>query len=173
MVKLVGIWHPFNFTEQDGLVSTASYVWDSETLAWIKARQADVDVASLSDSTAANQVAGNASLSSIDTKLSSQATDAKQDYANFESQYVTLSSGTDTTITFSQSVRMVRVTNWDAVNVVLVKNGTISTDTDATASRVGIAPATNVPGGEVFPIVTSTIHIRSAGASVVTVEGFC
>lgn len=113
--------------------------------------------------TAANQVIAQNSLTSID---------AKQDYSNFESNHQTISASTDTTITFSQAVRMVRVTNWDIVNIVLVKNGSISTNSDSTASRVGIAPALNIPNSEIFPITTSSIHIRSAGSSEVTVEGF-
>lgn len=113
--------------------------------------------------TEAAQTTGNGHLSNINTK---------QDYANFESSHQTLSANTDTTITFSASVRLVRVTNWDILNVILVKNGAISSNTDATASRVGIAALLNIPNSEVFPITTSSIHVRSAAASVVTVEGF-
>lgn len=97
---------------------------------------------------------------------------AKQDYAGFETQHVTLSANTDTTITFSAAVRMVRVSNWDITNILLVKNGAISSNTDASASRIGVAAALNLPNGEVYPITTSTIHLRSASTNVVTIEGF-
>lgn len=95
-----------------------------------------------------------------------------QDYANFETQHVTLVANTDTTITFSGTVRLVRVSNWDLTNILLVKNGAISSNTDATASRIGVAAALNLPNGDVYPIITTTIHIRSASTNVVTVEGF-
>lgn len=96
----------------------------------------------------------------------------RDDYTGFESFHQTLVLGTDTTITFSSQVRMVRVTNWDSTARILVKNGAITSNTDATASRVGRAPTPDVPNSEVFPITTNSIHIRSALASEVTVEGF-
>lgn len=115
-------------------------------------------------------LAVNDELNTHTTKLTS--IDNKQDYANFESTHMTLVAGADTTITFSQTVRLVRITNWDIVNRLLVKNGVITSNTDSSASRVGIAPALNVPNSEVFPILTASIHIRSASASEITVEGF-
>lgn len=93
-------------------------------------------------------------------------------YLNFQSTHVTLVASTDTIITFSTAVKFVRVTNWDILNLILVKNGAIATDTDSTCSRVGIAPILNLSNSESFPITTGSIHIRSAGASTVTVEGF-
>lgn len=93
-------------------------------------------------------------------------------YKNFESNHLTLSASTDTTITFTQAVKFVRVTNWDVLNTILVKNGALTSNTDSTASRVGVAPAVNLSNNECFPITTTSIHIRSAAASVVTVEGF-
>lgn len=95
-----------------------------------------------------------------------------QDWTTFEAQHVTLSASTDTTITFASAVRAVQVKNWDVANVVLVKNGAIATDVDASASRVGFAPAANIPNSDWFPIATTTIHIRSAGASICTIEGY-
>lgn len=92
------------------------------------------------------------------------------DFDDFEAQHVTLSASTDTTITASGAARMVRVLNWDTANRVLVKNGAISSDTDAAASRVGKAPAADVPGSRTIPFTTSTIHLRSASTSEVTVE---
>lgn len=94
------------------------------------------------------------------------------DNVGFEAQHTTLTAGTDTTITFAQPVRVVRLSNFDTTNRVLVKNGAITTNTDAAAARVGIAPTANVPGEDYFPYITTTIHLRSAGASEVTVVGF-
>jgi hypothetical protein len=84
MKKEVTIVHPFNFTEDDDLLNATSHVWDVDTLSWVKATQVEAGVGGGGggDASAANQVTGNASLSSIDTKLSSQATAAKQDTAN-------------------------------------------------------------------------------------------
>lgn len=94
------------------------------------------------------------------------------DYGSFEAQHVTLIASTDTTITFAQSVRLVRVSNWDTVNRVLVKDGAIASDGDTSAARVGKAPTADVPNSEVYPISTTTIHLRSVGSSEVTCEGF-
>lgn len=98
--------------------------------------------------------------------------DRHDDYIGFECQRVTLVSNTDTTITFAEGVRAVKVINFDAGNVILVKNGSISGSSDTTAARVGFAPATNVPNGSWFPFRTTSIHILSAGASSVDVLGY-
>jgi hypothetical protein len=93
-------------------------------------------------------------------------------FETFEADHRTLTAATDTTITFSADVSAVRVVNWDTANVILVKDGAIATDTDAASARVGAASGTNIPSSRVFPINTANIHIRSAGASTVTIEGY-
>lgn len=93
-------------------------------------------------------------------------------FKDFEAQHVTLVASTDTTITFTRLTEAIRVRNWDTTNRILVKTGAITSDSDATASRVGAAGTTSVPTVSVFPVRSQTIHIRSAGASEVTVEGY-
>lgn len=95
-----------------------------------------------------------------------------RDWTTFEAQHVTLVASTDTTITFSAAVRAVQVKNWDTSFRVLVKDGAIATDVDATASRVGKAPAADVNNSDWFPFATTTIHLRSANTSEVTIEGY-
>jgi hypothetical protein len=94
------------------------------------------------------------------------------DYNSFEAQHVTLVPSTDTTITFAQPVRNIHIKNWDTSNRILVKDGAIASDSDATASRVGKSPTTDVPGADWFPFATLTIHLRSSSGSEVTVEGY-
>lgn len=98
--------------------------------------------------------------------------EVRDDLDTFESDHRTLTASTDTTITFSAEVRMVRVVNWDTARRVLVKDAAIGTDTDSASARVGKAPAADVSNEKWFPIKTTTIHLRSAGASEVTVEGY-
>jgi hypothetical protein len=93
-------------------------------------------------------------------------------YRAFEAQHLTLVPSTDTTVTFDPPVTAIRVRNWDPVNRVLVKMDAITSDTDALATRVGAAPDTDLPNNTTFPVRTDTIHLRSAGASEVTVEGY-
>lgn len=95
-----------------------------------------------------------------------------RDYDSFEASHVTLVASTDTTITFAQEVNFVRVINWDTANRVLVKDGAIPTNTDAAATRVGKAPVADVPLLRSLPFKTNSIHLRSAGSSEVTVEGY-
>jgi hypothetical protein len=96
----------------------------------------------------------------------------KDDNDSFEAQTVILAGSTDTTITFAQAVRLVHVKNFDTTTRVKVKDGAITSDSDATASWVGAAPVTNVPCSDWFPFATTTLHLRSAAASEVVVEGF-
>jgi hypothetical protein len=107
-----------------------------------------------------------------DAQLRNLPVEVNDTYASFESDHRTLVASADATITFASPVRMVRVSNWDAVNRLLVKAGAIASDTDAAASRVGAAPGADQPSILEFRIATSEIHIRSAGASEVTIEGF-
>lgn len=93
-------------------------------------------------------------------------------YKAFESQHVTLVASTDTTLTFDPPVIAIRVRNWDTSNRVLVSQEAIASDVDATASRVGKAGATDIPTVTTYPVRTASIHLRSAGASEVTVEGY-
>lgn len=104
-----------------------------------------------------------------DGAIASQVAD---DCTSMQCFHQTLVASTDTTITLAQPARIIRVVNWDITNPVLIKDSAISTDVDATATRVGVAPATNVPNTRTFPFLTSTIHLRSAGASVVSIEAF-
>lgn len=93
-------------------------------------------------------------------------------YKAFEAQHTTLTPSTDTIFTFDPPVIAIRVRNWDTANRVLVKLDTITSDVDALATRVGKAGATDIPTVTTFPVRTTTIHLRSAGASEVTVEGY-
>ncbi len=66
---------------------TRNYVWDVDALEWVPEQQPILDggtviIGASGLATEAKQDVGNASLSSIDTKLSSQATAAKQDTGN-------------------------------------------------------------------------------------------
>lgn len=106
------------------------------------------------------------------TVKASGAAVVADDMGNFEAQKVTLVAGTDTIITFAQSVRLVRIKNFDTANQVLVKNSAIATNTDAASDYVGVAPVANVPSTDYFPYITTTIHLRSAGNSVVSLTGF-
>lgn len=100
-------------------------------------------------------------------------TKAADEFVDFEAQDITLVANTDTTVTFAGGqVRLIRVLNYDTVNTIRVKNGAITSNTDTTSDKVGVAPAANVPFGEYFPYTTTTIHLRSAGASEVAVKGF-
>lgn len=94
------------------------------------------------------------------------------DYDSFEAIHQTLVVSTDTTFSFAQAVRAVRVSNWNTTARVLVKDGPIISDTDASSANVGAAPTANVPGQMWFPIATNTIHLRSSVAAEVTVEGY-
>lgn len=108
----------------------------------------------------------------LDNVLGPSAVTAIEDeFNNFEAQNVTLSANTDTTITFVQPVRLIRIKNFDTSNKILIKNSAITSNTDAGADYVGVAPATNVPLSDYFPYRTSTIHVRSAGASLISVIG--
>jgi hypothetical protein len=93
-------------------------------------------------------------------------------YRDFESQHATLTPSTDTTFTFTPPILAIRVRNWDIANRVLVSTATITSAVDATATRVGKAATADIPTISTFPVRTQTIHLRSAGASEVTVEGY-
>lgn len=93
-------------------------------------------------------------------------------YKAFESTHLTLTPSTDTTVTFDPPIIAIRVRNWDTARRILVSQTAIANDTDATASRVGKAPTTDIATISTFPVRTATIHLRSAGASEVTVEGY-
>lgn len=94
------------------------------------------------------------------------------DFTDFQVQHVTLVPSTDTTITFTGQVRFVQVHNWDTGNRLLVKNAAIASDTDAAAARIGRAPAAEVPSKLNLPYRTTSVHLRSAAASEVTVIGY-
>jgi hypothetical protein len=100
------------------------------------------------------------------------ALDVADDMTSFEAFTQTLSASTDTTITFTQPVRLVKVKNFDTTNVIFVRDAAIASDTPSNAEKVGVAPATNVPAVEYFPFKTTTVHLRGAGASAVSVTGY-
>lgn len=94
------------------------------------------------------------------------------DYTGQQNSHQTLVASTDTTINFSPSIRAYKVLNWDTSNPVLFSQNAIGSNTDSTAARVGVAPTANVPNSSgTIPLTTSAIHLRSAGASTVTVIG--
>ncbi|MGH8897505.1 MAG: hypothetical protein ACRDZ4_10875 [Egibacteraceae bacterium] len=93
-------------------------------------------------------------------------------YRAFETQHLTLVASTDTTVSFDPPATAIRVRNWDSANRVLVSLSPIASDSDATASRVGKAPAADIPNISTFPVRTAALHLRSAGASEVTVEAY-
>ena len=93
-------------------------------------------------------------------------------YKAFETQHITLVASTDTTVTFDPPVVAIRVRNWDTTARVLVSLTAIASDVDATASRVGKAPAADIPNNSTFPVRTSVLHLRSAAAAEVSVEGY-
>lgn len=102
-----------------------------------------------------------------------QPTVVTDDNSFFEAHHQALVANTDTTFTCSAgTARLIRVKNWDVVNVILVKSTTISGSSDAAASRVGVASIANVPAEEYYPFKATTIHLLSIGGSTVTVEFF-
>ncbi len=94
------------------------------------------------------------------------------DNETFETLRGTLTTSTDTTITFSQEVRLVHVHNWSTSKRLLVKDGAISSDTDTTASMIGVAPTLDIDNDGWYPFKTTTIHLRAGGASEYSVEGY-
>jgi hypothetical protein len=94
------------------------------------------------------------------------------DCESFEAFRQEIDGGIDTTFTFTQVVRLVRISNWNVATRILVKDGPISSNTDLAAARIGRAYKSNVPRQLWFPFVTSTIHLRAAVTSEVTVEGY-
>jgi hypothetical protein len=104
--------------------------------------------------------------------MASRGVDSLEGYNGLECVHQTLTASTDTTVTFSQPVYMVRVLNWSTTARVLVKKGAISADAATDATRVGIAPTANVPGCRTLPLFTKTLNLRSTGAAEVTVEGY-
>lgn len=98
--------------------------------------------------------------------------DWRDDYNSVESFYQQIEAGFDTTFTFTQSVRLIRISNWNTDTRVLVKDGPIDSNSDMTAARVGRATLFNKPGQMWFPLVTTSIHLRARLAGDVTVEGY-
>lgn len=96
----------------------------------------------------------------------------RDDYLYHEAQHVTLTPNTDTAISFAQEVELIFVTNWSTTGRVLAKFAVITSNTDASAARVGLAPASDIPNDKPFIRRTTSIHIRSAVAAEVTVEGY-
>lgn len=100
------------------------------------------------------------------------ALDVADDCTSFQAVHLVLVPETDTPIDFTQPVRIVRILNWATNGRVLAKDGSITDSSDATATRVGIAPVPSVPGSRTLPFVTASIHILSPVAAEVTVEGY-
>lgn len=99
------------------------------------------------------------------------ALEVADDMTSAETQRVTLVASTDTTITFAQPVRLVRVKNESLLASVFVRDGAITSDTPANAEMVGLAPVANLPTTEYYPFKTTTIHLRSSGTPTVSVTG--
>lgn len=100
------------------------------------------------------------------------ALEVADDMTSAETFRQALVASTDTTITFSQPVRLVRVKNESLTATVFVRDGAISSDTPSNAEMVGVAPVLNLPTTEYYPFKGSTIHVRSAGTPTVSVTGF-
>lgn len=100
------------------------------------------------------------------------ALEVADDMTSAETFRQTLSASTDTTITFSQPIRLVRVKNESLTATVFVRDGAISSDTPTNAEMVGVAPVANLPTGEYYPFLTTTIHLRSAGTPTCSITGF-
>lgn len=98
--------------------------------------------------------------------------DLIDDYDSVEAIKQNIEAHIDTTFVFSQTVRLVRITNWNPDTRILVKDSTITSDTDITAARVGRAASPKFPAQMWFPLVTNTIHLRARVESEVTVEGY-
>lgn len=98
--------------------------------------------------------------------------DVVDDYEVLQTIHQNIVASVDTIFTFAQSVRLVRVTNWNTNTRVLVKDGIISSNSDPTAARVGKAGRIDNPSQAWFPFVTDTIHLRASLESEVTVEGY-
>lgn len=94
------------------------------------------------------------------------------DFTTFLSTHFTIAASSGRAINLSTAVRMYRVSNWSTGQVLLVKATSIPSDTDASASRIGKASAANIPNGEVYPITSTRIWVRSAGSHAVSVEAF-
>lgn len=100
------------------------------------------------------------------------ALEVADDMTSFESFTQALVASTDTTFTFAQSVRLIRVKNNSTSSVIYVRDGAISSDTPSNAELIGVAADTNLPNTEYYPFVGTTIHLRSAGTPTVSVTGF-
>lgn len=100
------------------------------------------------------------------------ALEVADDMTSFETFRQALVASTDTTITFTQPVRLIKVKNESLVSTVFVRDAAIASDTPANAEMVGVAAAANLPNTDWFPIKTTTIHLRSAGTPTVDITGF-
>lgn len=100
------------------------------------------------------------------------ALEVNDDMTSFESFTQALVGSTDTTFTFSQTVRLIRIKNNSTSAVIYVRDGAIASDTPSNAELIGVAAAANLPNTEYYPFVGTTIHMRSAGTPTVSVTGF-
>lgn len=92
-----------------------------------------------------------------------------------EVQHMTLTANADVPVTFAGGpVRLVHILNWSTTTRLLVKDSAIISNTDAGASRIGIAPANDICNDDWFPYKnpTATIHLRSGSTNEVTVIGY-
>lgn len=119
---------------------------------------------------AITEITGSAEVNTrADGKIALEVSD---DMTSFESFTQALVASTDTTITFAQSVRLIRVKNNSTTAVVYVRDGAIASDSPANAELVGVAAAANLPNTEYYPYVGTTIHLRSAGTPTISCTGF-
>lgn len=166
---------PTEYPLPAGQVTTLTPQTDSLTDAQLRAAPVSVtfpaDESGLTDlELRASPVAVSGPLT--DAELRAASVPVVDDCVDFEAVHLTLTGGTDTTVNFAQPVRIVRLVNWSTTQRILAKNGTITSDVDSTATRVGKAPATDVPGTRTLPFTTSSIHLRAAADAEVSVEGF-
>lgn len=99
------------------------------------------------------------------------ALEVSDDMTSGETFRQALVASTDTTITFSQPVRLVRIKNESLLYSVFVRDGAISSDNPNNAEMVGLAPVASLPTTEYYPFKTTTIHLRSSGTPTVSVTG--
>lgn len=75
--------------------------------------------------------------------VSGSTVDPLDDFDSFEAIHQTIPPNTDVTVTFAQPVRLLRISNWDISNRILVKDGVIVSNSDGSAARVGKALVTS------------------------------
>jgi hypothetical protein len=155
----------------EGLQAVACYFWDSNTLSWIKGTQPSGGSTGggSGDASAAKQDIGNASLSSIDTKLTSQATASKQDATNtkLDSLLTELQNKADVSDTQPVSLASAPLPTGAATSAKQPALGTAGTASVDVITVQGIASMTalKVDGSGVTQPVSGTISVSNFPAT--------